>query len=66
MLGESDAADIAPGDITMISSLNIVISAKRETFRVSFVVLLLWRGVTVTDFTFSPLTPVRALCRCSA
>ena len=65
MLGESAAADITPGDITVISSLslNIVISAKHETFKVSFdVLLLLWRGVIVTDFTFLPLTPVRALC----
>ena len=56
MLGESAAADITPGDITVISSLslNIVISAKHETFKVSFdVLLLLWRGVIVTDFTFA-------------
>lgn len=66
MFGESDAADVTPGDVIVISDLNIVISAKRETFKVSFDALLLWRNVTMTDFVFLPQTPVRTLFRCSA
>lgn len=68
MLGESDAADITPGDVTLNFGLNIVISTKREIFTISADVLLIWPAgdVTVTDFTFLPLAPVVVLCRCSA